>query len=248
MPPCLPPLVALLLAAAASDAAPLSGDAILARVDHQLQASKSQVVLMDMAIEDPGHSPRRIGLRMHMAGDRRKIQFLYPGDMKGIEVLNLSSAQTYVYMPAFGKVRRIASHLRDQTLFGSDYNFDDFSTIRLHDNFDARVTGEDATSWQLTATPKKEAAGSAVTRLDLEVCKENATVHRLKFYNRQGQHIRTETREAYACSEGGCAPQRTQLIDHRHNDHWTEVTIKDLQLGATIPARTFSLRALQRHE
>jgi hypothetical protein len=226
---------------------PQTADAILARIDARLQASKSQVVLMDMAIEDPGHAPRHIGMRMHMQGERRHIQFLYPGDMKGIAVLNLSAEQTYVYMPAFGKVRRIASHLRDQTLFGSDYNFDDFGTISLHQNFAGQITAEDPSQWHLSAEPKQSSRG-AHGRIELVVNKSNSTVDTLKFFDPAGKHIRTETRDAYTCNDDGCAPTHTKMVDHRHNDHWTEVTIKDLQLGAQIRPKIFSLRALQRQE
>lgn len=222
----------------------ISGNDILTLVDQQLEKTKSQVMVMDMAIEDRGHEPRRIGFQMHMRGEQRRIAFLYPGDMKGMRVLNLAADKTYVYLPAFRKVRRIASHLREQTMFGSDYTFDDFNTIGLHKAFEAAITGEDEQHWRLDATPRMPSEGG-YKRIALQVNKSNNTVEELRYYNAAGAHVRTETRSDYTCTESGCAPRKSKMVDHRHDDHWTEVTIKDLRLNAPFSDQIFSLRALQ---
>jgi outer membrane lipoprotein-sorting protein len=226
---------------------PADGNAILQRIDAQLQNTKSQILTLDMAIEDPGRAPRRIGLQMHMRGDKRRVAFLYPGDMKGMQVLNLSAEQTYVYLPAFRKVRRIASHLRDQTLFGSDYTFDDFGNIALHQNYSGAVTHEDEEYWHMTATPKKQ-SGPAAEHIELRVKKKSHTVEELKYFDAAGTLSRTETRGDFQCGDSGCAPRKTKMVNHRHDNHWTEVTISRMQLNVDFPEHIFSLRALQRNE
>ncbi len=230
----------------ATAAAP-NGNDILRDVDAALEKTRSQVLTMDMAIEDPGHEPRHIGLQMHMRGDRRRIAFLYPGDMKGMRVLNLSAEQTYVYLPAFRKVRRVASHLRDQTMFGSDYTFDDFGNIALHRQYDGTVVGEDPQFWTIEAKPKKK-LDQGVSRLQLRVNKKLRAVEELKFFGPQGDLARTETRSDYQCDDDGCAPRKTKMVDHRHDNHWTEVTIKELQLNAPISDQVFSLRTFQSND
>ena len=240
-------LLIALLSASTLGTPGLTGDQLLQQLDAGLEKTKDQILTMEMLVQDPGHDPRRIGLQMHMRGEQRRINFLYPGDMKGMRVLNISAEQTYVYLPAFKKVRRVAGHAKDQSMFGSDYGFDDFSTIALHQNYSAEITHEDDNFWTVRAVPRT-GVDTEYARIEMQVDKKRTLLSELRYFDASGSNIRTEERSDYQCENEVCVPRKTKMVDHRHDDHWTEVTIKNLKLNSNFSDQVFSLRDLQRND
>jgi hypothetical protein len=220
---------------------------ILADVDSKVSKAQDQIIKLEMQVEDKGHDPRKIGLHMHIRGDQRHILFLYPGDMKGMRVLNLSTTQSYVYLPAFKKVRRIASHLKEQSMFGSDYSFHDFKTLELRHYFDGEVKDETSALWILELKPKskvKETLDLPYTHMEMHIDKKMMVPTLLRYFNEE-KITRTETREDYVCEKGVCMAHKTRMTDHRKNDHWTEVNIKEMSINTGFSNDVFSLRKLQ---
>lgn len=240
-------LISVLLCASAFGTPSLNGDQVLEQLDAGLAKTKDQILTVEMLVEDPGRDPRRIGMQMHMRGDQRRVSFLYPGDMKGMRMLNISADQTYVYLPAFKKVRRVAAHAKDQSMFGSDYGLDDFNTVALHRNFTGEITHEDEGSWTVRATPRA-GVDTDYKRIELRVDKKRVVINELRYFDASGTNIRTEERGEYQCDNDVCVPRKTKMVDHRHDDHWTEVTVKDVKLNSNFSDQVFSLRDLQRND
>ncbi|HET6345231.1 MAG TPA: outer membrane lipoprotein-sorting protein [Myxococcota bacterium] len=231
----------------AAIAADLTAEEVLAKVEATGSGIKDQQITMEMIVQDVGHEPRHLGMQVYVRGAQRRVQFLYPGDVKGVRVLTLSREQTYVYLPAFRKVRRIASHTKDQSMFGSDYNFDDASTSSLREAYTAQVASQDDNQWVLKLTPKV-AAESPYGSIEVDVQKSTFQIQELRYFSPTGTKLRTETRADYACKDGNCIARRTKMTNHAHDNHWTEVVIKDVQVNNNIPDQIFSLRDFQRTE
>jgi hypothetical protein len=48
-----------------------------------------------------------------------------PASEAGIAFLSLPDDLMYLYMPAFGRERRIASHVKNQSFAGTDFSYED---------------------------------------------------------------------------------------------------------------------------
>jgi outer membrane lipoprotein-sorting protein len=228
-------------------AADLTADEILVKVDAAGSGIKDEQALMEMVVQDPGHEPRHMMMQLYARGPQRRITFLSPGDVKGFRLLTLNREQTYVYLPAFRKVRRIASHVREQSSFGSDYNYEDASMTSFHEFWSPQLVSQDAAKWVLKITPKP-GTESSYGAIELDVQKDTFQVHELRFFSPSGAKQRTETRDDYECKDGNCISKHTKMVNHAHDNHWTEVFIKELQLNSNFPETVFSLRDFQRTE
>jgi len=51
-------------------------------------------------------------------GGKYLLEFTAPGDMKGTRFLSLDTNHSYIYLPAFGRVRRIVSNTVTQGFIG----------------------------------------------------------------------------------------------------------------------------------
>src|SRR5690349_12880182 len=144
--------IAILLSTS-SARADAAGDKVLAAMDEAMNRAKSHYLEYDVTNQEPGKAETKLALIVRMKGEKRLTQFTAPADMKGTKVLVLSSTQMYVYLPAFGKVRRIASGVSDQGFMGMTFSPDDFQT-KFSDLYTATLASEDASVWRLVATPK----------------------------------------------------------------------------------------------
>ncbi|NIR52116.1 outer membrane lipoprotein-sorting protein, partial [candidate division KSB1 bacterium] len=55
--------------------------------------------------------------------EKRLVRFLAPADQRGISFLSLPDEIKYLYLPAFRRVRRIASHMENQKFAGTDFSY-----------------------------------------------------------------------------------------------------------------------------
>ena len=93
--------------AAAAQAGGLSALDILNKVDDVTNGARDQKYTMKIILIDKnGNEKSRELLMLQKGRDKRLARFLTPADQRGIAFLSLPGDVQYLYLPAFGKVRR----------------------------------------------------------------------------------------------------------------------------------------------
>ncbi|NUQ72724.1 MAG: outer membrane lipoprotein-sorting protein [Polyangiaceae bacterium] len=227
---------------ASADAA---GDKVLASVDAALNRWKTQYIKYDVTNQEPGKAERKLELEVKLKGEKRLTEFLAPADMKGTKVLILSSTQMYVYLPAFGKVRRIASSVTDQGFMGLTFTQTDLSLTRYTGMYTAQIASESGDSWKLVATPK---AGQEVpyAKIEMTIAKQNTLPTELRYFNASGTHMKTENRSGYTCEGNVCTPSEMKMVDHTKGGHWTRLMRTAWKVNESIADEVFSKRSLEK--
>jgi outer membrane lipoprotein-sorting protein len=240
---CLP-LAALALAAAPSRSAIAdgAGDGVLSQIDAAMNRAKTLQFEYDIVNKPAGKDEKTLGLIVKLKGEKRFSEFVSPADMKGTKVLILSPTQMYVYLPAFGKVRRIANHTKDQGFLGLTFSQDDMATTAYGTQYTASVASEDAGAWHLVLTAK---AGQDVPypKIEMTVTKDKKVPSELKYWNADGKNIKTETRSNYTCEGDVCTPGELKMTDNV-SGAWTKLQAKSRKINAEISDDVFSQRNL----
>jgi len=222
------------------------GEALVKKADAALTKAKDQLFNVDMVIDNPGKDPRTLKLEVHVKGSsQRRIHFTAPGDVKGLKILIRSRSQMYVYLPAYRKIRRVASHVRAQSMFGADYNYDDMSTVTYGNVFAPRFVKETKTHW-LVEGKRRAGQESPYAKVRLRIRKDNHMPDELVYFNEQGKKIKTETRSKFKCKSGVCTSWLMKMVDHTRNGHWTKLVMTMWKVDTGFSDRVFSLRRLQR--
>mgnify|MGYP006274027347 FL=1 len=238
--------VVLLLAAAAARAENSSGSEVMAAMDAAMTRADSQFMEYEAIVEQNGTKKRSMRFRVTVKGEkRRRVDFVAPGDVKGMKILMLSPEQMYVYMPAYRKVRRVASHVKEQGFMGSSYTQDEMAIVRFGDFFDAKLIEETEKQWILAAT-LRSGREFPFPRLEIEVRKDVQQPSEVRFYNAEGQKIKTELRREYTCKGKICNPRRLVMTDHSRGELKTPLRRRLWKVNVGAPDSYFSLRALQR--
>lgn len=128
---------------------------ILQNVDKVLYSAKDQqnkvtIILIDKS----GSESKREADVMQKGNDMRLFRFTSPASQAGIAFLSLPEDVMYIYMPAFGKERRIASHVKNQKFAGTDFSYDDMEAKLLSSKYDPELIDQDNETYTLKLVPK----------------------------------------------------------------------------------------------
>jgi hypothetical protein len=231
-------VVASLGARAGADA---DGDRLLAQVDQALDRAPAHVLEYRAVIGKPNSGERAATLAVQLKAGKWLIEFTAPEDMKGVKLLALSPTELYVYLPAFGKVRRIAAHTNDHTFMGLAYGLDNLF-VRWGDGYTAVVASQSAAELALTLTPKAVDA-APYAKVVLTVDKKRMLPVRIETFDAAGARVKTETRARYTCQGDVCTAGEHKMIDHASGTT-TTLTRQKWTPNAPISDDVFSKRAL----
>jgi outer membrane lipoprotein-sorting protein len=238
----IPLLLATLVAAPPAMAG--GGDAQLAQVDAAINAAKDASSDVTAETVIPGKKPVMMAFTLQTAGEKRRVQFSSPGDMKGTRVVVMSPKQMYVYLPAYNKIRRVASHANNQGFMGTMFADADMSTTHYGALYQAEVVKEEAAVLTLSLTPK-EGEKTAYGRIEMDVMKPEMVPQTLRYFNGKGQHVKTEERSDWYRDDGIVQPQILKMIDHTRGDAYTVLNQKVTGVNEGLGDDLFSQRALQ---
>ena len=217
---------------------------LVTTLDERANLAKSQFFEYEVINQEKGRDAGVMRIQVSIQGEERFTEFLAPGDMKGTRALVKNRAQMYVYLPAYNKVRRIASHSTAGGFMGTTYSNDDMSTSAYGPVYDFSMISEDDTSWVI-AGPPKEGVKAAYGKIEITISKSNNLPSQLRYFNKKDVHTKTELRTGYSCQGEVCNAESMKMIDHTRNDASTELLRKDWKVNPEIDSSMFSVRNLQ---
>ena len=115
----------------------LSAEKIMEKVDNRTYpVDMTAIMTMDL-IDKKGNSRTQVTKTYRMSDEKQIMWFLEPANVKGSSFLRISyddrDDDMWLYLPAFGKVRRIATHAKSGNFMGSDFTYEDLGDRKLKD-------------------------------------------------------------------------------------------------------------------
>lgn len=233
-----------LLAAASTAHADAAGDAALAKLDEAQNRAKTYYFEYDVTNQEPGKAEKKLAIVARIKGEKRLAEFTAPADMKGTKVLLLGASEVYVYLPAFGKVRRLTSSESTQGFMGMSFSQDDFVT-RYGDRYTATVAADSGTQLQLVATAKPGQT-APYAKIELTVAKDRMLPTLLKYYNSEGKNVKTEERSSYTCDGSICTASEQKMTDLTKRGALTKLVRKKWSVNQEMSDELFSKRSLEK--
>lgn len=218
-----------------------AGDKALAALDEAMNRAKTQYFDYDVVNQEPGKADKNLKFLLRNKGEKFFFEWTAPADMKGTKVLRLSPTQMYVYLPAFGKVRRIASSTTDQGFMGMTFLLSDFE-VRFSSQYTATVTASNATEMKLVATPK---AGQDPqhAKIEFTIAKDRMVPTAIRYFDTSGVNTRSATLSSYTCQGNVCTATEHKMVDNTKGV-WSKLLRKAWKVNEAMPDDLFSNRAL----
>ncbi len=218
------------------------GDATVVAMDAAINRAATLIFDYEIFNQEPDKPERMLTMTVQVKGSKRLYEFTSPPDMKGTQVLVLSPTQMYVYLPAFGRVRRIVSQTKEQGFLGLAFSQDDLAITSYGLQYAGRIVSQTPTQHVLVLTPK---AGQETTyaRIEITIVKDRMLPLQLKYFNSEGANIKTETRSGYTCEGTVCTPRDIKMVDNTKRNS-TRFVRKSWKQNVAISDDVFSQRNL----
>ncbi len=221
------------------------GDAILARVDSVMNAPRDMKAVERMTLIEPGGSDKERTVQMYQKGpEKRLVRFVTPADVRGVGFLRLAEDRMYLYLPAFRRVRRIASSIKNERFMGTDFSYEDMSQTRYGDDYAVTATEVAPETYTITLEPK-EGADVSYARLVMEVQRSNWVYTRVDYYDSDGARVKTLTASEITQTDGYWFANRLEMVSWR-SGHRTVLQLEQLSFDTGLSDDFFSQRTLKR--
>lgn len=215
-------------------------------------APTTTIATLSMTITSAaGHSLTRT-MQIWTADDGKAqlIKFLEPADVRGSGFLNVEKAsgetETLIYLPALGRVRRVAGGQKQDSFFGSDFSYEEISSLSgdFDDDFETALLEVLPGPVYVLEGKALPGAESSYDRIVYQVPESTLVPRRVEFYT-AGALVKVLTIEATE-EVGGYALPSVIRMETVAAGSATTITQSGYQVDEEIPADVFTERFLQR--
>jgi outer membrane lipoprotein-sorting protein len=214
---------------------------ILKKMDDVMYSPKDQtgtttIVLINKA----GKESIREANVIQKGNDKRIFRFTAPSSQAGISVLSLPDDVMYLYMPAFGKERRISSSVKSQNFAGTDFSYDDMESIPYSKKYTPNLIETKGDSYDLELRPISPK--SPYSKLIVKIHKTDYYPLSIEYFDRGNTKIKEAIYQFEKIGNYWNAKE-IAMTDLKKN-HKTKMIMSDVKYDQGISDDEFTVRRL----
>jgi outer membrane lipoprotein-sorting protein len=176
-------------------------------------------------------------------GDRSRIEFEWPADVKGTRMLTWThktgSDDQWLFLPAINRVKRISSNNKSGSFMGSEFAYEDLGSQEI-EKYKHKYLGDEVLdgrkTWKLERIPveKDSGYGKLVSFTDQEYMQPL----KVEYYDRKGELLKTATFSGYKKFGKWYRPGSIAMVNHQTKKE-SHLTWRDRQLGVELREKDF---------
>jgi outer membrane lipoprotein-sorting protein len=229
--------VSSIISANAQDA-----NAILKKMDDVMYSpkdmtGKNTIILIDRN----GKEEIREATIQQKGTDKRMFRFTSPASQAGIAVLSLPDDVMYLYLPAFGRERRIASSAKNQNFAGTDFSYDDMESVPFSVKYAPKLIKNEANVFVLELSPKGR---SDYSKIVAHVNKTDYYPELMEYYDKGNAKVK-EAKYTFKKIGNYWNAAEIEMTDLKKN-HKTKMQMSDVEYDTGLSNDDFTVRRLTR--
>jgi len=222
-----------------------SVEEILKGLDINFTSIKDAIYDAEMVAYRDQSEVKRIKFSIQVKGlVMKRLKFTYPGDINGMMMLTTAQGNVYVFLPSYNRVRRVATHVRNQGFMGTDISPDDMNSSTYSGLWDVKIVSEDAENWILDAVPRK-GVETSYSKQRLTVRKDIIAATKIDYFDANGVHVKTQLRDKFDSFGPGYMP-KLYTFKNLKTGTWTVMRFLNCRVNTGIPDSAFTKRAILR--
>lgn len=223
----------------------ISAALILENVDDVINAPKDQDLVIKLILIDKNGEEKSREMKILQKGsDKRMVKFLSPAEQKGIAFLSLPDDIMYFYLPAFKKIRRIASHVKNTKFAGTDFTYEDMEAKRYSEKYDPSLLEKNDEHYVLQLNPK-EGLKTDYSKLIMWVRTDNFYSTKIEFYDRGEKLYKVMTSRNIEKKGKYWVSMEFEMEDLK-KQHKTKMILQEVVFDSNLPDKYFTERYLKR--
>ncbi len=229
-------LVGCILTVQAQDA-----NTIIKNMDNVLYAPKDLTGTNTLILIDRNGKQETREANIKQKGtDKRIMRFISPASQAGIAVLALPNDVMYLYLPAFGKERRISASVKNQNFAGTDFSYDDMEPKPYLDKYTPKLIKTEENVFEVELTPKGR---SDYSKIIVNVNKTNYYPELMEYYDKGNTKIKVAN---YTFKKIGSYWNATEIeMTDLKKNHKTKMQMSDVKYDTGLSDDEFTIRKLK---
>lgn len=234
-------LTMLILAGSLFSVTAQDASAILKNMDDVMYSPKDLTGINKIILIDKnGKQESREATVQQKGSDMRMLRFTAPASQAGIAVLSLPNDVMYLYLPAFGKERRISTSVKSQNFAGTDFSYDDMEAIPYSNKYAPKLLKTDATTFVLELTPKGQ---SDYSKLILTVNKANFYPEAMEYFDKGNNKVK-EAKYTFKKVGSYWNAEEIEMTDLKKS-HKTKMQMSNVKYDTGLTNDDFTIRKLK---
>ncbi len=215
---------------------------ILQKMDAQAATIKDKTanVVMEMINNRTGKVKTRKALLKQKMPYKTLFRFTYPPSQAGIGTLSLPGGIVYLYMPAFGKPKKISQIANSGAFSQSDFSTKDMGPKDWAKNYTATLLRTTDTAYVLKLIPKEKS--TVYSKLVVVVNKKHFFPERVVYYNLKGK-IMKEADNQYE-KIGNLWVAKTASMTNFQKAHTTRIISSNIKVNQGLKSSDFTVEQL----
>ena len=184
-------------------------------------------------------------------GSRNVIVFQQPAAVAGTRFLTMEnpsgSDDRWIYLPSLGRVRRIAASEGSGSFMGTDFSYDDISSMNRNVELDNHTllreeTLDGSPSYVIESTPKD--SSYQYSRMIQWINKDTLIAMKVELYDRRNTLVKTLVISSVQENQGRLSPSVTTMTTHAAGTS-TTLTSEIIRYDDPIPETVFTTEYLE---
>ncbi|MCF6331733.1 MAG: outer membrane lipoprotein-sorting protein [Draconibacterium sp.] len=215
---------------------------ILKKMDDVMYSPKdmtgnNKIILIDKN----GKEKIREATMMQKGTDKRLFRFTAPASQAGIATLSLPGDIMYLYLPSFGKERRISTSVKSQKFAGTDFAYDDMEAKPYAEKYTPKLISTEDDVFVLELTPISPK--SAYSKLIVKIHKINFYPTYMEYYDKGNKKIKVAVYQFEKIGKYWNAKE-ILMTDLKRN-HKTKMLMSDVKYDTGLTDDDFTVRKLK---
>ena len=231
-------------------ASAITVDEIMDKMEETVPDFTTQKTISEMIlIDEEGNEEVREMIMFSQEGEDEKsstlVRFLSPKSVKGVTLLNIDDGEKiYLYMPAYGKARRIAGSSKGDEFMGTGLSYEDMSMNYEDKDYEKKLLEETESVYIIEVIPSDE--DTSYKKIILAVDKKKFYIKKVEFYDMRENLIKTlEIDKIKIDDKGKITPMEIVFADIEENQK-TKIVMKEIEYDIELSPRFFSLQYIKR--
>ena len=152
-------------------------------------------------------------------GGRTVIVFQRPANVAGTRFLTMDTAagntDQWIFLPELGKVRRIAASESGGSFMGTDFSYDDISSVDREAALDThtllREEALNGNACHVIQSVPKDSSSYQYSKTISWIDKESYLIYKTEMYNRRGELVKTMEMSNFKDIQGRLTPMQTKI-------------------------------------
>jgi len=216
--------------------------ALLAGMDRVIFGPKDKKATMTIVLKSrSGKEKIREAEMLQKGPDKKLFRYTQPESQAGIATLSLPGDIMWLYMPAFGKPKKISLLAKSQKFTGTDFSHEDMATQPYADRYTPKLIQTGADTYMLELTPISEK--SNYSKIIVTLNKLNYYPVTMEYYNRGGNRMKEAT---YKYSKIGKYWNADEvLMQDLKSGHSTSISLRDVRFDVGLSDAEFTVERMK---